>query len=143
MYLVSVISIYLTPVTLSASLVSAPPLSSLPVTKVTSTTITWEANTKHNPASSIVEGIISPERFTKMTSQVSPLSKEMLSLIDHIEQEVASEERKVGDNKIEEENLFEPLAAAEQQAEISTDAFQCLRCKQVRLNKKKLSLDIA
>jgi len=109
MYLVSVISIYLTPVTLSASLVSAPPLSSLPVTKVTFTTITWEAwlsNTKHNPASSIVEGIISPERFTEVTSQVSPLSKEILSLIDHIEQEIASEERKAADNKIEEENLF-------------------------------------
>jgi len=71
-----------------------------------------------------------------MTGQVSPLLKEIPSLIDYIEQEIASEERKAADNKVEEENLFEPLSAAGQQAEISTDAFQCLRYKQVSLNKK-------
>jgi hypothetical protein len=44
---------------------------------------------------------------------------------------MASEERKAADKKIEEENFFLSLGAAEQQAE--TDAFQCGRCKQVRL----------
>jgi hypothetical protein len=42
---------------------------------------------------------------------------------------MASEERKAADAKIEEDNLFLSLGAAEQQAE--TDAFQCGRCKQV------------
>jgi len=91
---------------------------------------------------SIVEGIVSPEKFAKMTSQVSPLSKEMPSLIDHIEQEMASEERKAADKKIQEENLFKSLSAAEKQAE--TDAFQCSRCKQVRPTFfNKMNLDIA
>ena len=45
---------------------------------------------------------------------------------------MASEERKAADNKIEEENLLKSLSAVEKQAE--TDAFQCSRCKQVRLN---------
>ena len=54
---------------------------------------------------------------------------------------MASEERKAADKKIEEEHFFKSLSAAEKQAE--TDAFQCSRCKQVRLIfKKKLSLDI-
>ena len=44
-------------------------------------------------------------------------------------QEMASEERKAADKKIQEENLFKSLSAAEKQAE--TDAFQCSRCKQV------------
>ena len=44
-------------------------------------------------------------------------------------QDMASEERKAADAKIEEGNLFLSLGAAEQQAE--TDAFQCGRCKQV------------
>jgi hypothetical protein len=44
-------------------------------------------------------------------------------------QEMASEERKAADAKIEEDNLFLSLGAADQQAE--TDAFQCGRCKQV------------
>lgn len=39
-----------------------------------------------------------------------------------------SEERKAADKKIEEENFFKSLSAAEKQAE--TDAFQCSRCKQ-------------
>lgn len=43
---------------------------------------------------------------------------------------MASEERKAADNKIKEENLFKSLGAGEPQAE--TDAFQCMRCKQVR-----------
>jgi len=42
---------------------------------------------------------------------------------------MASQERKAADAKIEEDNLFLSLGAADQQAE--TDAFQCGRCKQV------------
>lgn len=53
-------------------------------------------------------------RFSRMTSQ-----------------EMASEERKAEDAKIVEQNLHNSLGAEEQQAE--TDAFQCGRCKQVRL----------
>ncbi len=44
---------------------------------------------------------------------------------------MASEERKAADAKIAAENLFKTFGAGEQQAE--TDAFQCGRCKQVRL----------
>jgi hypothetical protein len=44
-------------------------------------------------------------------------------------QEMASGERQAANRKIIEENLFNSLGAAEQQAE--TDAFQCGRCKQV------------
>ncbi|KAF8966756.1 transcription factor S-II, central domain-containing protein [Flammula alnicola] len=68
---------------------------------------------KSNPGlrASIVEGSLSPEKFSKMTSQ-----------------EMASEERKAADKKIQEENFFKSLSAAEKQAE--TDAFQCSRCKQ-------------
>ena len=44
-------------------------------------------------------------------------------------QEMASGERQAANRKIAEENLFNSLGAAEQQAE--TDAFQCGRCKQV------------
>lgn len=42
---------------------------------------------------------------------------------------MASGERQAANRKIVEENLFNSLGAAEQQAE--TDAFQCGRCKQV------------
>lgn len=42
--------------------------------------------------------------------------------------DMASEDRKAANRKIEEENLFKGLGAEEQQAE--TDAFQCGRCKQ-------------
>ena len=42
---------------------------------------------------------------------------------------MASAERQAENRKIEEENLFKSLSAAEKQAE--TDAFQCSRCKQV------------
>ncbi|KAF8174575.1 transcription factor S-II, central domain-containing protein [Pholiota molesta] len=68
---------------------------------------------KANPGlrASIVEGSLSPEKFSTMTSQ-----------------EMASEERKAADKKIQEENFFKSLSAAEKQAE--TDAFQCSRCKQ-------------
>jgi len=68
---------------------------------------------KNNPAlrESVVSGDLPVERFCKMSSQ-----------------EMASEERKAADNKIKEENLFNSLGAAEQQAE--TDAFKCGRCKQ-------------
>ncbi|KAF9481448.1 transcription elongation factor [Pholiota conissans] len=68
---------------------------------------------KANPGlrASIVDGSLSPEKFSKMTSQ-----------------EMASEERKAADKKIQEENFFKSLSAAEKQAE--TDAFQCSRCKQ-------------
>lgn len=44
-------------------------------------------------------------------------------------QEMASGERQAANRKIAEENLFNSMGAAEQQAE--TDAFQCGRCKQV------------
>ncbi|KAI0247001.1 hypothetical protein BJV78DRAFT_1134090, partial [Lactifluus subvellereus] len=40
---------------------------------------------------------------------------------------IASEERKAADAKIEEDNLFLSLEAADQ---AETDAFQCGRCKQ-------------
>ena len=42
---------------------------------------------------------------------------------------MASGERQAANRKIAEENLFNSLGAAEQQAE--TEAFQCGRCKQV------------
>lgn len=42
---------------------------------------------------------------------------------------MASAERQAENKKIEQENLFKSLSAAEKQAE--TDAFQCSRCKQV------------
>ena len=45
---------------------------------------------------------------------------------------MASEERKALNARIAEENLFKTLGAGEQEAE--TDAFQCGRCKQVRLS---------
>jgi transcription elongation factor S-II len=98
--------------------------------KIRSLFVNLKDNSNPGLRVSIVEGIVSPERFAKMTSQVSPLSKEMLGVVDHVEQEMASEERKAADKKIEEENLFKSLSAAEKQAE--TDAFQCSRCKQVR-----------
>jgi len=68
---------------------------------------------KNNPTlrESVVSGYISVERLCQMSSQ-----------------DMASEERKAADRKIMEENLFNSLGAAEQQAE--TDAFQCGRCKQ-------------
>jgi hypothetical protein len=45
-------------------------------------------------------------------------------------EDMASAERKAENAKIQEQNLFNTLAAAEQEAE--TDAFTCGRCKQVR-----------
>jgi len=68
---------------------------------------------KANPGlrASIVDGTLAPEKFAKMTSQ-----------------EMASAERQAENKKIEEQNLFKSLSAAEKQAE--TDAFQCSRCKQ-------------
>jgi len=68
---------------------------------------------KANPGlrASIVDGSLTPEKFAKMTSQ-----------------EMASAERQAENKKIEQENLFKSLSAAEKQAE--TDAFQCSRCKQ-------------
>ncbi|KAF9039323.1 transcription factor S-II, central domain-containing protein [Panaeolus papilionaceus] len=68
---------------------------------------------KANPSlrASVVEGSLSPEKLSKMTTQ-----------------EMASEERKAEDKKLFEENLFKSLAAGQQEAE--TDAFQCSRCKQ-------------
>lgn len=45
---------------------------------------------------------------------------------------MASGERQAANQKIAEDNLFNSLGAAEQQAE--TDAFQCGRCKQVCLS---------
>jgi len=68
---------------------------------------------KNNPSlrESVVSGDLSVDRFTTMTSQ-----------------EMASEERKAADAKIQQENLHNSLGAEQQQAE--TEAFQCGRCKQ-------------
>ncbi|KAN0118945.1 Transcription factor S-II (TFIIS), central domain containing protein [Russula decolorans] len=68
---------------------------------------------KNNPGlrRSVTAGDIPAQTFARMTSQ-----------------DMASEERKAADAKIEEDNLFLSLGAADQQAE--TDAFQCGRCKQ-------------
>jgi len=68
---------------------------------------------KNNPGlrRSVTAGDIPAQTFARMTSQ-----------------EMASEERKAADARIEEDNLFLSLGAADKQAE--TDAFQCGRCKQ-------------
>ncbi|KAG6331369.1 hypothetical protein ID866_7720, partial [Astraeus odoratus] len=68
---------------------------------------------KGNPSlrESIVSGELSPEKFSKMTSE-----------------EMMSEERRAADQKIKEENFFKSLGAGEQEAE--TEGFQCGRCKQ-------------
>ncbi|KAF9221199.1 transcription elongation factor [Gyrodon lividus] len=68
---------------------------------------------KANPSlrESVVSGELSPERFSKMTSE-----------------EMMSEERRAGDQKIKEENFFKSLGVGEQEAE--TEGFQCGRCKQ-------------
>jgi len=68
---------------------------------------------KNNPGlrSSVTAGDIPAQTFARMSSQ-----------------DMASEERKAADAKIEEDNLFMSLGAADKQAE--TDAFQCGRCKQ-------------
>ncbi|KIM44134.1 hypothetical protein M413DRAFT_443179 [Hebeloma cylindrosporum] len=79
--------------------------------KIRSLFVNLKDNSNPGLRVSIVEGIVSPEKFAKMTSQ-----------------EMASEERKAADKKIEEENLFKSLSAEDKQAE--TDAFQCSRCKQ-------------
>ncbi|KAF8258865.1 hypothetical protein EI94DRAFT_1909709 [Lactarius quietus] len=62
-------------------------------------------------AASVTAGDIPAQTFARMSSQ-----------------EMASEERKAADAKIEEDNLFLSLGAGDKQAE--TDAFQCGRCKQ-------------
>lgn len=69
---------------------------------------------KANPSlrENVVSGEIAAARFARMTTQ-----------------EMASNERKAEDAKIQEQNMHNALGAAEQQAE--TDAFQCGRCKQV------------
>ena len=59
----------------------------------------------------------------------SPSNDRPTLLSERVLQEMASEERKAADAKIEEDNLFLSLGAADKQAE--TDAFQCGRCKQV------------
>ncbi|KAI0315484.1 transcription elongation factor [Amylostereum chailletii] len=68
---------------------------------------------KHNLGlrEAVQSGDIPAAKFARMTSQ-----------------DMASEERKAADKKIEEDNFFQSLGAGEQQAE--TDAFQCGRCKQ-------------
>ncbi|KAF8123606.1 transcription elongation factor [Boletus edulis] len=68
---------------------------------------------KANPSlrESIVSGDLSPEKFSKMTSE-----------------EMMTEERRAADQRIKEENLFKSLGAGEQEAE--TEGFQCGRCKQ-------------
>ncbi|KAI9566594.1 transcription elongation factor [Boletus coccyginus] len=68
---------------------------------------------KANPTlrESVVSGELSPEKFSRMTSE-----------------EMMTEERRSADQKIKEENLFKSLGAGEQEAE--TEGFQCGRCKQ-------------
>lgn len=68
---------------------------------------------KNNPGlrRSVTAGDIPAQTFARMSSQ-----------------DMASEERKAADAKIEEDNLFLSLGAGDKQAE--TDAFQCGRCKQ-------------
>ncbi|KIJ62469.1 hypothetical protein HYDPIDRAFT_30430 [Hydnomerulius pinastri MD-312] len=68
---------------------------------------------KGNPSlrESIVSGELSPEKFSKMTSE-----------------QMMSEERRAADQKIKEENMFKSLGAGEPEAE--TEGFQCGRCKQ-------------
>jgi len=68
---------------------------------------------KNNPSlrESVVSGDLSATKFANMTSE-----------------EMASGERQAANRKIAEENLFNSMGAAEQQAE--TEAFQCGRCKQ-------------
>lgn len=53
--------------------------------------------------------------------------------VDGAVQDMASEEQKAVDDKAQEENLSEALGALEVQTEGETDAFQCGRCKQVRV----------
>jgi len=68
---------------------------------------------KNNPGlrDAIIGGELDVKKFAKMSSQ-----------------DMASEERKAADRKIQEENLHKSLGAHDPQAE--TDAFQCGRCKQ-------------
>jgi transcription elongation factor S-II len=70
---------------------------------------------KANPGlrESVVSGDISAAKLATMSTE-----------------DMASEERKAQNQKIQEQNLFNSLAAGEQEAE--TDAFTCSRCKQVR-----------
>lgn len=68
---------------------------------------------KNNP--SFRESVISGDTPAEMLATMSTA-------------DMASEDRKAANRKIEEENLFKGLGAEEQQAE--TDAFQCGRCKQ-------------
>jgi hypothetical protein len=49
-----------------------------------------------------------------------------------VKQEMASEERKQKNSEINQQNVHNALGAGEPEAE--TDAFQCGRCKNVRLN---------
>ncbi|KAH8982538.1 transcription elongation factor [Lactarius hatsudake] len=95
---------------------------------------------KNNPGlrRSVTAGDIPAQTFAKMTSQVCLVFQTerptlfFFFFFDNVSvsQEMASEERKAADAKIEEDNLFLSLGAGEKQAE--TDAFQCGRCKQVR-----------
>jgi len=68
---------------------------------------------KKNPAlrESVVSGEIAAEKLAKMSSS-----------------DMASDQRKAADAKINQDNFFASLGAEEQQAE--TEAFQCSRCKQ-------------
>lgn len=99
---------------------------------------------KNNPSlrSAVVSGDLSVKRFCSMTSQVRVTFLSMEGMRNALRaytlrtwylnpvQEMASEERKQTNELLDAQNLFNTLAAAEQEAE--TDAFQCGRCKQVR-----------
>lgn len=88
---------------------------------------------KENPSlrQGVVAGDISPAKLAVMTSAVRSCLCDPEVQVLTTPQEMASEERKQKDREIEEENLFKSLGAMEQQAE--TDAFQCGKCKQVRV----------
>lgn len=72
---------------------------------------------KNNPElrAGVVSGEVAVERFVVMTSE-----------------EMASEEQRAALKKIKDENLFNALSAKETEAE--TTAFQCSKCKQVRVS---------
>ena len=102
--------------------------------KIRSLFVNLKDKSNPNLRASIVDGSLAPERFTEMSSQVRPISSGLVAawmrsvLTCLCAQDMASEERKAADKKIQEENFFKSLSAAEKQAE--TDAFQCSRCKQ-------------
>lgn len=89
---------------------------------------------KSNPSlrESVVSGDLPAAQLCKMSSQVLRVSVSPHDESDPCvsSQEMASEDRKQADNKINQANFYSSLGSEEMAAE--TDAFQCGRCKQVR-----------